>query len=190
VVEDGEVAQRLGLSDEFDLLILDMGLPSQEGYHILQALRARGKTLPVIVLTGRRDRGAALCLEGGADDYLTKPFDFDELVARIRARLREVGTDEPEALSRGGVRLELKTRRASVGDRTADLTTREFSLLETFLRHPNQILTREQIASQVWGYYVDPNTNLVSVYIGALRRKLGADVIETVRGEGYRLRKP
>jgi DNA-binding response OmpR family regulator len=187
VVPDGERAESLGLTDEFDLLILDIGLPEREGLHVLQALRARGSRLPVVVLTGRPDQGAAACLDGGADDFMTKPFDLDELIARVRARLREAGTDEPPTLSLGDVRLDLKTRRASVGELTADLTLREFSLLETFLRHPGQVLTRAQIASQVWGYLVDPNTNLVCVYVGALRRKLGDHVIETVRGEGYRL---
>ena len=135
LASDGEKAQRLGLTDEFDLLILDMGLPGREGFHVLQELRSRGRTLPVLVLTGRRERDAVMCLEAGADDYMTKPFHFEELLARVRTRLRSTGTEEPHVLTAGAVRLDLKTRRATVGERTVELTAREFALLETFLRH-------------------------------------------------------
>ncbi len=188
VADDGEKAQRLGLTDEFDLLILDMGLPERDGFHVLQELRSRGKTLPVLVLTGRGERDVVMCLESGADDYMRKPFQFDELLARVKTRLRRTGTEESNILAAGGVRLDLKTRRATVGDRTVNLTAREFSLLEAFLRHADQVLSREQLLSQVWGYFFDPNTNLVNVYVNSLRKKLGDDVIETVRGVGYRLR--
>jgi DNA-binding response OmpR family regulator len=188
LADDGEKAQALGLTDEFDLLILDMGLPGREGFHVLQELRSRGKKLPVLVLTGRRERDAALCLEAGADDYMQKPFHFDELLARVRTRLRRQGSDQEHVLAAGELRLDLMTRRATVGDRTVELTTREFSLLETLLRHADQVLSREQLLSHVWGYSFDPSTNLVNVYVNALRRKLGPDVIETVRGAGYRLR--
>jgi DNA-binding response OmpR family regulator len=188
VADDGERAQALGLTDEFDLLILDLGLPEQEGLHILQELRSRGKKLPVLVLTGRRDRDAATCLEHGADDYMTKPFEFAELLARVRARLRNAGSEEATVLHAGAVRLDLKTRRATVGERTVDLTAREFALLETLLRHADQVLSREQLLSHVWGYSFEPGTNVVNVYVNALRKKLGSDVIETVRGAGYRLR--
>jgi DNA-binding response OmpR family regulator len=127
------------------------------------------------------------CLEAGADDYMRKPFIFDELLARVRTRLRSGGTQQPDVLSAGSLRLDLRTRRATVGDRTIELTAREFSLLETFLVHADQVLSREQLLSHVWGYSFDPTTNLVNVYVNALRKKLGADVIETVRGVGYRL---
>jgi DNA-binding response OmpR family regulator len=188
LASDGEQAQRLSLTDEFDLLILDMGLPEREGFYVLQELRSRGKMLPVLVLTGRRERDAVMCLEAGADDYMTKPFHFEELLARVRTQLRNKGTEEPFVLHAGDVRLDLKSRRATVGERTVDLTAREFSLIETFLRHPGQVLSREQLLSHVWGYSFDPTTNLVNVYVNSLRKKLGPDVIETVRGVGYRLR--
>jgi DNA-binding response OmpR family regulator len=188
VAADGEQAERLSLTDEFDLLILDMGLPEREGFHVLQDLRARGKTLPILVLTGRQERDAVMCLEAGADDYMTKPFHFDELLARVRTQLRSKGTEQPFVMRAGDVRLDLKSRRATVRDETVDLTTREFALLETLLRHAGQVLTREQLLSHVWGYSFDPTTNLVNVYVNSLRKKLGADVIETVRGVGYRLR--
>jgi DNA-binding response OmpR family regulator len=184
---DGEQAQALGLGDEFDLLLLDMGLDSRDGFHVLQELRARGKTMPIIVLTGRRERDVVMCLEGGADDYMTKPFHFDELLARVKTRLRSTGTQEADVLSAGDVRLDLKTRRASVGDSAVDLTAREFALLETLIRHADNVLSREQLLSHVWGYSFDPTTNLVNVYVNSLRKKLGAEVIQTVRGVGYRL---
>jgi DNA-binding response OmpR family regulator len=184
---DGEQAQALGLSDEFDLLLLDMGLNNRDGFHVLQELRMRGKTLPILVLTGRRERDVVMCLEGGADDYMTKPFHFDELLARVKTRLRTIGTQEADVLSAGEVRLDLKTRRASVGDKAVDLTAREFALLETLIRHADNVLSREQLLSHVWGYSFDPTTNLVNVYVNSLRKKLGPDVIQTVRGVGYRL---
>jgi DNA-binding response OmpR family regulator len=184
---DGEQAQALGLSDEFDLLLLDMGLNSRDGFHVLQELRMRGKTLPILVLTGRRERDVVMCLEGGADDYMTKPFHFDELLARVKTRLRTMGTQEADVLTAGEVRLDLKTRRASVGDKAVDLTAREFALLETLIRHADNVLSREQLLSHVWGYSFDPTTNLVNVYVNSLRKKLGADIIQTVRGVGYRL---
>ncbi len=188
VAEDGELAQSLSLTDEFDLLILDLALPEREGFHVLQELRSRGKTLPVLVLTGRSERDAALCLESGADDYMRKPFEFDELLARVRARLRVHGPAGATVLSAGRIRLDLKTRRATVGEESVQLTAREFSLLEVFLEHADQVLSREQLLSHVWGYSFDPSTNLVNVYVNALRKKLGEGVIETVRGAGYRLR--
>jgi two-component system, OmpR family, response regulator len=184
---DGEQAQALGLSDEFDLLLLDMGLNSRDGFHVLQELRMRGKTLPILVLTGRRERDVVMCLEGGADDYMTKPFHFDELLARVKTRLRTMGTQEADVLSAGEVRLDLKTRRASVGEKAVDLTAREFALLETLIRHADNVLSREQLLSHVWGYSFDPTTNLVNVYVNSLRKKLGAEIIQTVRGVGYRL---
>jgi DNA-binding response OmpR family regulator len=188
LVDDGEQAQNLGLTDEFDLMILDMGLPEREGFEVLQELRARGKSLPVLVLTGRGERDAAMCLEAGADDYMRKPFRFEELLARVRARLREPGKEESLVLSAGDVRMDLRTRRVAVTGRTVELTAREFSLLETLIRHADQVLSREQLLSHVWGFAFDPGTNVVNVYVNSLRKKLGADVIETVRGVGYRLR--
>jgi DNA-binding response OmpR family regulator len=188
VVDDGVRTQMLALTDEFDLLILDIGLPEQEGLLVLQALRARGSNLSVLVLTGRSDRDAATCLEYGADDYMTKPFEFAELLARVRVRLRKNGVEDATVLRAGSIQLDLRTRRATVGERTVDLTTREFGLLETLLRHTDQVLSREQLLSHVWGYSFEPGSNVVNVYVNALRKKLGADVIETVRGAGYRLR--
>jgi DNA-binding response OmpR family regulator len=173
----------------FDLLVLDLGLRDGDGLHALAELRQRGQRLPVIVLTARdsvTDRVAGL--EGGADDYVTKPFSFEELLARIRLRRRQLRETEPTLLSAGGITLDLMTRRAGVGEATVELTAREFALLETFVRHPNQVLSREQLLSHVWGYDFDPGSNVVDSYVRYLRNKLGVTSIDTVRGMGYRLR--
>jgi DNA-binding response OmpR family regulator len=188
VAADGPTAAALARSGEFDLLILDIGLPGQDGFAVLSELRAAGIGLPVIILTARdevADRVAGL--EGGADDYVPKPFAFDELLARVRLRLR--GEPQPSATTvrAGGISLDLRTRRATVSGRPVELSAREFALAELFLRHPDQVLSREQILSHVWGLDFDPGSNVVDVYVRYLRRKLGAETIETVRGMGYRL---
>jgi DNA-binding response OmpR family regulator len=188
VVDDGEQAERFALSDGFDLLILDMGLPGRDGLAVLQSIRARGRKTPVLVLTGRSERDVVMCLEAGADDYMTKPFKFEELLARVRTRLRVTGTSEDHVMTAGRVRLDIQTRRVTVDDRPVDLTNKEFALLEVLVRHPGQVLSRQQLLSQVWGYFFDPTSNVVNVYVSGLRKKLGDGVIETVRGAGYRLR--
>jgi DNA-binding response OmpR family regulator len=192
-VGTGPDALALARDDQFDLLLLDLGLPGLDGHSVLTAVRARGETLPVIVLTARDGvddtvRG----LQGGADDYVTKPFRFDELLARIHLRLRDRMTAEPVVLQVGSLSLDLRTRQAAVpeaqgGTRVVDLTAKEFALAQVFLRHPGQVLSREQLLSHVWGYDFDPGSNVVDVYVRYLRRKLGNSVIDTVRGMGYRL---
>jgi two-component system, OmpR family, copper resistance phosphate regulon response regulator CusR len=185
-------AQRLAAGGEFGLVLLDLGLPDGEGFTVLERLRASGDRTPVIVLTCRSPRlAAAACLDGGADDFVAKPFELAELTARIRARLHHRrGEVEPTVLEHGCVRLDLRARRAVTAAGTVDLSAREFSLLETFMRHPDQVLSRWQLLSHVWGYDFDPGTNLVSVYVAALRRKLGDGTIQTVRGGGYRFCAP
>jgi two-component system, OmpR family, response regulator QseB len=188
VVGDGHVASIAARDDEFDLLILDIGLPGMDGFHVLEELRRRGQRLPVIMLTARDDvRDKVAGLEGGADDYITKPFRFEELLARVRVQLREDGRKTETTLVVGSVSLDLRSRKASVDGKDVELTAREFTLLETFMRHPGQMLAREQLLSHVWGYDYDPGSNIVDVYVGYLRRKLGDGTIETVRGMGYRL---
>jgi DNA-binding response OmpR family regulator len=187
----GDQAESLGLTDQFDLLILDMGLPKQDGFHVLQELRARGKTLPVIVLTGRPERDVAMCLAAGADDYMRKPFQFGELLERVRARLRTASRPAVRnVVTGGGISLDLMSRRATIGDRTVELSGREFAMLEALIRRPGQILSRSQLFSLVWGQSLDPSSNFVEVCIALLRKKVGADAIETIRGAGYRLRTP
>ena len=189
VVEDGHIASLVARDDEFDLLILDVGLPGMDGFHVLAEIRNRGQRLPVIFLTARDELDDKISgLEGGADDYMTKPFRFEELLARVRVRLREGGSKEQSRLEAGGITLDIRTRQAIVDGEQVTLTAREFTLLETFMRHAGQMLSREQLLSHVWGYDYDPGSNVVDVYIGYLRRKLGDGTIETVRGMGYRLR--
>src|ERR671915_2588243 len=188
VVSDGTAASTLARDDEFDLLVLDLGLPGKPGADVLRDLRGWGQRMPVLILTARDDVGSTVGgLEGGADDYVTKPFRFEELLARIRARLRDERTVERTVLRAGNIVLDLRTRRASTEGRTVDLTAREFTMLEVLIRHAGQVLSREQLLSHVWGYDYDPGSNVVDVYIGYLRRKLGSNSIETVRGMGYRL---
>ncbi|OOB89402.1 response regulator transcription factor [Rathayibacter sp. VKM Ac-2630] len=179
-------------SGGFDLVLLDVGLPGMDGFAVLRALRGEGGTLPVIMLTARSSvTDTVEGLDLGANDYLAKPFRFDELLARIRLRLREAaaagsGADDG-TLVHGGVALDLRSRRATVEGGTVDLSAREFALAEEFLRHPEQVLSREQLLSRVWGYDFDPGSNVVDVYVRYLRGKIGADRIETVRGMGYRM---
>jgi two-component system, OmpR family, copper resistance phosphate regulon response regulator CusR len=188
-VTDGESAYDYAVTGGFDLIVLDIGLPGKDGFTVLRQLREARVSVPVIVLTARDSvRDTVAGLEGGADDWMTKPFRFEELLARVRLRLRTAArAPEVTVLRNGELTLDLRTRRARSGDRTVDLTAREFVLLELFLRHPGQVLSREQILSHVWGYDFDPGSNIVDVYVRALRKKLGADRVETVRGMGYRL---
>jgi DNA-binding response OmpR family regulator len=156
---------------------------------VLRELREARIPLPVIILTARDTvRDTVAGLEGGADDYMTKPFRFEELLARVRLRLRTAGNAiaEPTLLSIDGLSLDLRTRRAQTDGRTVDLSAREFALLELLLRHPGQVLSREQMLDHVWGFDFDPGSNIVDVYIRQLRRKIGTDKITTVRGMGYR----
>ena len=189
VVEDGLAARDAARSGEHDLMVLDIGLPVLDGFAVLKALRAEECAIPVVVLTARDSVGDTVAgLEGGADDYMAKPFRFEELLARVRLRLApDRSGGEVTVLTAGDLSLDLRTRRAHVEGRTVDLSAREFALTETFLRHPGQVLAREQLLSHVWGYDFDPGSNVVDVYVRYLRRKLGADRIETVRGMGYRL---
>jgi DNA-binding response OmpR family regulator len=188
VAADGARAVLLARDDEFDLLVLDLGLPVKDGTEVLRELRAAGQRMPVVILTARDDVSDKVSgLEGGADDYMTKPFRFEELLARVRARLRDERTVEPTVLRAGAITLDLRTRRAGSDGRAVDLTAREFTMLEVLIRHPGQVMSREQLLSHVWGYDYDPGSNVVDVYVGYLRKKLGPGSIETVRGMGYRL---
>jgi DNA-binding response OmpR family regulator len=189
VAPTGTDAAALARDDLFDLMILDLGLPGMDGHEVLRAIRHRGETLPVVILTARDGvEDTVQGFEGGADDYVTKPFRFEELLARIRVRLRaEPAPGATSVLEAGPVALDLRTRRATVDDSVVELTAREFALLETLLRHAGQVLSREQLLSHVWGYDFDPGSNVVDVYVRYLRKKLGDGVVETVRGMGYRL---
>jgi two-component system copper resistance phosphate regulon response regulator CusR len=188
VTESGNDALILSRSGSFDLIILDIGLPDRDGFDVLRDLRVHNKSLPVIILTARDGVPEKVQgLEGGADDYVTKPFSFEELLARVRVRLRADRVPEQTVLKAGDATLDLRTRRVLVSGRDIELTAREFVLAETFFRHPGQVLSREQLLSHVWGYDYDPGSNIVDVYVGYLRKKIGDDRIKTLRGMGYRL---
>ena len=185
--EDGAAALELALAGDVDLIVLDVGLPSMDGFEVLRALRAAGSDVPVIMLTARSGTGDAVQgLDAGASDYVPKPFSVAELRARVRSRLRDRVGAAPVVLSHGEVTLDMLARRASVAGREVDLSAREFALAEQFLRHPGEVLRRETLLSRVWGMDFDPGSNVVDVYVRYLRSKLGAGTITTVRGEGYR----
>ena len=189
VAGDGHEAIALARSGDFDLMILDLGLPGRDGTDVLRELREWDRQTPVVILTARdglTDKVAGL--EAGADDYVTKPFRFEELLARVRVRLRDERAPEPTMLRAAGCALDLRTRRLLVGEKSMELTAREFALAETFFRHAGQVLSREQLLSNVWGYDYDPGSNVVDVYVGYLRKKIGEDRITTIRGMGYQLK--
>jgi DNA-binding response OmpR family regulator len=189
VTADGREALAQAQTGQFDLMILDVGLPGRDGFDILQTLRGEANPVAVIMLTARDSAADTLHgLEGGADDYMSKPFRFDELLARVRLRLKDAQPGPAGALQVRGLDLDLKTRRICVDGTWHDLSGREFALAEEFLRHPDQVLSREQLLSRVWGLDFDPGSNVVEVYVRYLRAKIGADRIETIRGMGYRLK--
>jgi DNA-binding response OmpR family regulator len=195
VCHDGPAGEAAALSGDHALVLLDLTLPGKDGLEVLRGIRARLPDLPVIALTARaaieqRVEG----LDRGANDYVTKPFSLEELMARVRAQLRAPGQRESSTLEAAGIRMDLRTRRVQRHGRDVQLTAREFEVLAYLLRHPDQVLSREQILNAVWGFDFDPGTKVLEVYIGYLRRKLGdidrVDPIETVRNVGYRLRMP
>jgi len=184
----GRDALRRAVEADVSLVILDLGLPDLDGLEVLEGLRERGTTVPVLVLSARGRVGDRVKgLDIGADDYLAKPFAFEELLARIRANLRPRADVSPGVLRAGGVSVDQVRREATVGGRTFSLSAREFALLQAFVGHPSRVLSRQELLSMAWGMDFDPGTNLVDVYVGYLRRKLGEATIETVRGSGYRL---
>ena len=185
----GAEALQLGTGKDIALVILDLKLPDRDGLEVLAALREQGVTVPVLILSARAqvtDRVRGLDL--GADDYLAKPFAFEELLARLRVRLRSSPAATAGALRAGDVSLDVLTREVTIAGRTVSLSEREFSLLRAFVGHPRRVLSRRELLAMAWGMNFDPGTNLVDVYVGYLRRKIGEPMIETVRGAGYRLR--
>jgi two-component system response regulator MprA len=191
---DGQSGLTLARNSPPDLVVLDLMLPGIDGLEVCRRLRAGGNT-PVIILTAKdtvNDR--ILGLDMGADDYMTKPFELDELLARIRALLRRAQPTQPQILSYADISLDTGTRQAMRNNRVIPLTAKEYELLELFLRHPRQVLSREMIFDQVWGYDFGGESNIIEVYIRYLRQKLEAEgerrLIHTVRGMGYVLREP
>ncbi|MFJ4261617.1 response regulator transcription factor [Paenarthrobacter nicotinovorans] len=187
-VADGIRALDYGSSGEFDLLILDIGMPRMDGFKVLSALRAMNCSVPVIVLTARDSLPDTLAaLDGGADDYMTKPFRFEELLSRIRLRLRDnPAVQEDTAPASGDLSLDVDLRSAIVRGRSVQLSAREFAMARVFVDNAGKLLSREQLLSRVWGYDFDGASNVVDVYVGYLRAKLGPEHFQSVRGAGYR----
>ena len=195
VAVDGEQALFLAQTGEFDLIILDLLLPKRSGLEVLRTLRADRVSVPVLILTAKdemQDKVAGL--DAGADDYLTKPFGFEELLARVRALLRRGGELAPSVLRLGDLAVDVARHRVTRGNRALELTNREYALLEFLMRHARQVVTRTMLAEHVWQHGFDPLSNVIDVHIARLRRKIdagrSAPLLQTVRGQGYLLNDP
>jgi DNA-binding response OmpR family regulator len=190
-VDNGEDGVRLALDESVDLVMLDIMLPQLDGHRVLERIRLRRPEVPVLMLTARDDiQNKVNALDAGADDYLTKPFDLEELLARIRALTRRADQPRASRIEAGDLKVDLRSRRVWRGDRIVDLSSREFALLEYFMSHPGQVLSRQQILSAIWDFAFDPGSNVVDVYVSYLRNKIDRpgqpSLIQTVRGAGYR----
>ena len=193
--DNGEDGVRLAVEEPLDLVLLDISLPRLDGHEVLRRIRIRCPSLPVLMLTARDDlQNKVGALDGGADDYLTKPFVFEELLARMRALTRRADQPRSAQIEMDGLRIDLLSRRVWRGEERVELSSREFALLEYFMRHRGQVLSRQQILSAIWEYDFDPGSNVVDVYVRHLRNKIDRpgerSLIETVRGAGYRFEPP
>jgi len=185
---DGETGLDLARHGDFDAVVLDVMLPRRSGYDVVRTLRSEENWVPVLMLSAKDgEHDQADGLDYGADDYLTKPFSYVVLLARLRALLRRTPAARPSVLSAGDVRLDPASREVTVGDEPVSLTPREYGLLEYLLRRPGRVVTKVEILDHVWDQAADVNPNAVEVYVGYLRRKLGRRLVDTVRGVGYRL---
>ena len=195
LASDGEQALFLAQTGEYDLIILDLMIPNRDGLDVVRTLRAEDVAVPILILTAKEElKDKVAGLDAGADDYLTKPFGFDELLARVRALLRRRGDMLPTVLRAADLELDTLRRRATRAGRELPLTNREFELLEYFLRHRDEVVTRTMLAEHVWEYDFDPLSNVIDVHIARLRRKIDAEftpkLLLTIRGSGYMLQAP
>jgi DNA-binding response OmpR family regulator len=190
LVADGMEGLRLASGGRYDLIVLDLRLPEMNGLEVLRTLRDRGNTTPILVLTAQDAVDFKVqALRSGADDYVTKPFSFEELLARVWAQLRSVQRGgDGGVVQAGSLTLDVARRKARLGELVAELSDREFRLLHHLVLHQGEVVSRERLLSEVWGYHFDPRSNVVDVCVRRLRKKLGSDSpIETVRHGGYRL---
>jgi two-component system copper resistance phosphate regulon response regulator CusR len=185
---DGEQGLRLALSRSYDLVILDLVMPGMDGTTVLGRLLEQKPSQPVLILSALNDTASKVSsLEHGAEDYISKPFSLEELLARVRARLRSANRSGPMLLAAGSLSLDLIRREVDAGSGPIALSDREFLLLGELMREAGRTMSKERLLSAVWGYHFDPGSNVVDVYVRRLRAKLGADAITTVRGVGYRI---
>ena len=194
LASDGDAATMLAHVNEYDVILLDVVLPKKNGFQIAAELRREGRTTPILMLTSRdAAEDVVRGLDAGADDYLAKPFPFDVLLARMRALHRRGGAERLDVLQYGPVALDRLRHAATVNDRQLDLTPKEFQLLEFFLLHPEEVIRRTTLLEKVWEMHFDPDSNVVDVHVGNLRRKLaaaaGEPLLSTVRGVGFTLRR-
>jgi two-component system, OmpR family, response regulator len=188
VVHDGPAGLRAARHGDYDAVVLDVMLPGMSGYDVVRSLRTEGVWVPVLMLSAKDgEYDQADGLDYGADDYLTKPFSFVVLLARLRALVRRKLPERPAVLSAGEVQLDPATHEVRVADAPVALTPREYTVLEYFLRNPHRVVSKTELLDHVWDAAEDTDPNAVEVYIGYLRRKLGREVLQTVRGAGYRL---
>jgi DNA-binding response OmpR family regulator len=193
--DNGRDGVQMAADETVDFVLLDIMLPGMDGQEVLRRIRARRPGVPVLMLTARDEvRDKVNALDGGADDYLTKPFDLEELLARMRALVRRADQPQASRIQIGDLKMDLRSHRVWRGEKLVDLSSREFALLEYFVRHQGQVLSRQQILSAVWDYAFDPGSNVVDVYVSYLRNKLDRrgtpSLIGTVRGAGYRFEPP
>ena len=190
-VRDGAAADHALHSEEFDLLVLDLGLPRLSGMDVLRRLRSRGQNLPVLILTARDATGDKVAgLDAGADDYLVKPIDLDELTARIRALTRRAAGRAAPVLLHGAIVLDPAARSVTLEGQPVELSAREFAVLQVLLENVGRVLTRSQIEQSIYGWRDEPDSNALEVHIHHLRKKLGSDLIRTLRGVGYSVPRP
>lgn len=193
IAYDGEEGLSLAQINEYDLILLDIMLPRLDGMEVLRQIRRNGSNVPILMLTAKDSvEDIVSGLNGGSDDYLTKPFSFDELVARVRALLRRKEKEKTDLLTVGDLSLSTSTHRVKRGEREIELTAKEYALLEYFMRNPNRVLTRVLITEHVWDYHFDPSTNVIDVYVNYLRNKIDQGfekkLIHTIRGSGYMMK--
>lgn len=188
---DGEEGHFLGDTEPYDAVVLDIGLPQMDGISVLERWRREGRKMPVLILTARdRWSDKVAGIDAGADDYVTKPFHIEEVLARVRALIRRAAGHASSELTCGPLRLDIKSSKAAIDGATLKLTSHEFRLLAYLMHHMGQVVSRTELVEHLYDQDFDRDSNTIEVFVGRLRKKMGVDMIETVRGMGYRMREP